>query len=76
VFANRKSIEGNRGKGVITVAMTGCPYGGLVQKTERDYFQRLGVPMVTLETNVHREPPGEEQITRIKTFFEMLDLAR
>jgi hypothetical protein len=63
-------------KGVITVAMTGCPYGSMVQKIERDYFQQLNVPTVTLETNVHQEPPGEEQIMRIKTFFEMLNLGK
>jgi hypothetical protein len=33
----------------------------------------LDVPIVTLETNVHQDPPGEEQIMRINTFFEMLD---
>jgi benzoyl-CoA reductase/2-hydroxyglutaryl-CoA dehydratase subunit BcrC/BadD/HgdB len=63
-------------KGVIIVAITGCPYGGVAQKKERDYFKRLNVPMVTLETNIHPTPPGEEQVMRIKAFFEMLGVSR
>ncbi|MFZ3132597.1 MAG: hypothetical protein WA125_16250 [Desulfosporosinus sp.] len=57
---------------MISLSITGCPYGSVVQKTERDYFQRLSIPIITLETNVHKERPAEEQIMRIKTFVEML----
>ena len=30
------------------------------------------LPIVTLETTVHDQPPTEEQITKVKTFIEML----
>jgi benzoyl-CoA reductase/2-hydroxyglutaryl-CoA dehydratase subunit BcrC/BadD/HgdB len=63
-------------KGIIVSVMTNCPYGSVVQKIERDYFQKLDIPIVTIETTVHQEPPGEEQVMRIKTFFEMLKLAQ
>jgi hypothetical protein len=32
----------------------------------------MGVPMVALENTVHNQPPTEEQITKVKTFIEML----
>jgi hypothetical protein len=43
-----------------------------VQGLEREYFKKLGVPMVALETTVHDQPPTEEQITKVKTFLEVL----
>jgi benzoyl-CoA reductase/2-hydroxyglutaryl-CoA dehydratase subunit BcrC/BadD/HgdB len=69
-----RALKETGAKGIIISVMTNCPYGGVVQKNERDYFQRLNIPMVTIETTVHRGPPGEEQIMRVKTFFEMLKL--
>jgi hypothetical protein len=30
------------------------------------------VPYINLETSVHREPPTEEQVTRLKAFVELL----
>jgi benzoyl-CoA reductase/2-hydroxyglutaryl-CoA dehydratase subunit BcrC/BadD/HgdB len=68
-----RELKRTGAKGVVTVSMTGCPYGGVTQKIEREHFERLNIPIVTLESNVHQELPGEEQIMRIKTFFEMLD---
>lgn len=59
-------------RGVISSSIIGCPYASLMQQLERDHFSALGVPILTLETDVHREPPTEEQITRIKAFMEML----
>ncbi|HEY3426521.1 MAG TPA: 2-hydroxyacyl-CoA dehydratase family protein [Negativicutes bacterium] len=64
-------IKKNHAKGVISLSITGCPYGSVVQKNERDYFQSLGIPIITLESNVHNERPAEEQIMRVKAFFEM-----
>ena len=59
-------------QGVISSSITGCPYASLMQQLERDYFKKLDVPIVTIETDVHKEPPTEEQIMRIKAFVEML----
>ena len=38
----------------------------------RPATQAAGIPLIALETDVHREPPTEEQITRVKAFVEML----
>jgi len=59
-------------RGIIASSIIGCPYASLMQQLERDHFSALGVPVLTLETDVHREPPTEEQIMRIKAFMEML----
>jgi benzoyl-CoA reductase/2-hydroxyglutaryl-CoA dehydratase subunit BcrC/BadD/HgdB len=59
-------------KGVISSSIIGCPYASLMQQLERDHFKELGIPLIALETDVHREPPTEEQITRVKAFIEML----
>ncbi|MDF2921952.1 MAG: 2-hydroxyglutaryl-CoA dehydratase, D-component [Paenibacillaceae bacterium] len=71
-FRVEELIKQTGAKGIISSAITGCPYGSVVQKTERDYFKGLNVPVITLETNVHKERPSEEQIMRVKTFVEML----
>ncbi len=59
-------------RGVISSSITGCPYASLMQQLERDHFKTLGIPLIALETDVHREPPTEEQIMRVKAFIEML----
>ncbi|CAH2598768.1 2-hydroxyacyl-CoA dehydratase [Rhodovastum atsumiense] len=59
-------------RGIISSSVIGCPYASLMQQLERDHFKELGVPLIALETDVHREPPTEEQIMRIKAFIEML----
>jgi benzoyl-CoA reductase/2-hydroxyglutaryl-CoA dehydratase subunit BcrC/BadD/HgdB len=65
-------IKKTHAKGIVSSAITGCPYGSVVQKTERDYFKGLCVPIISLETSVHKERPTEEQVMRVKTFVEML----
>lgn len=65
-------VEQTQAKGIVSAFVTGCPYGSVVQGLEREYFKKRGVPLVALETTVHDQPPTEEQITRVKTFIEML----
>ncbi len=71
-FCLKELINKTHARGLISLSITGCPYGSVAQKIERDYFQSLGIPIITLETNVHKESPTEEQIMRVKAFFEML----
>jgi len=71
-FLAEDIIKKTGAKGIISSAITGCPYGSVVQKTERDYFKGLDIPVISVETNVHKERPSEEQIMRVKTFVEML----
>ncbi len=66
-----KLISKTRARGLISSSITGCPYGSAVQIVERDYLQSLGIPFINLESNVHKEPPAEDQIMRVKAFFEM-----
>jgi benzoyl-CoA reductase/2-hydroxyglutaryl-CoA dehydratase subunit BcrC/BadD/HgdB len=65
-------VQSTGARGVITSAITGCPFGSIVQQTERSYFKQKGIPYLALESNVHRDPLAEEQVMRIKTFIEML----
>ena len=66
-------VRQTNARGILSASVTGCPYGSVVQGLERDYFKKQGIPMVALEHNVHaEEAPTEEQITKIKTFIEML----
>ena len=67
-----EAVRQTGARGIISSSVTGCPYASLMQQLERDYFKALGVPLIALETDVRREPPTEEQITRIKAFMEML----
>ena len=59
-------------RGIITSAITGCPYGSIVQQMEREHFKKLGIPIIQLEGTVHRGRPTEEQIMRVRTFVEMI----
>jgi benzoyl-CoA reductase/2-hydroxyglutaryl-CoA dehydratase subunit BcrC/BadD/HgdB len=65
-------VRQTKARGIISSFITGCPYGSVVQGLEREHFKKLGVPMVALETTVHDQPPTEEQITKVKTFLEVL----
>ena len=67
-----EAVRQSGARGIVSSSVTGCPYASLMQQMERDYFSALGIPLIALETDVHREPPTEEQITRIKAFMEML----
>jgi benzoyl-CoA reductase/2-hydroxyglutaryl-CoA dehydratase subunit BcrC/BadD/HgdB len=65
-------IEKTGAKGLISSAITACPYASLVQQLERNYFRKKGFPIVALEHSVHNEPVTEEQITRLRAFLEQL----
>jgi benzoyl-CoA reductase/2-hydroxyglutaryl-CoA dehydratase subunit BcrC/BadD/HgdB len=59
-------------RGIVASTITGCPYGSVVQQIERDHFKALNIPIISLESSVHKERPTEEQVMRVKTFVEML----
>lgn len=65
-------VNETNSKGIIATTITGCPYGSIVQKIERDHFKKLGIPIVQLESTVHKGRPTEEQVMRVRTFVEML----
>ncbi len=67
-----EEVRRSGARGVISSSIIGCPYASLMQQMERDHFTNTGIPLLTLETDVHREAPTEEQITRVKAFMEML----
>jgi benzoyl-CoA reductase/2-hydroxyglutaryl-CoA dehydratase subunit BcrC/BadD/HgdB len=72
-FRIEELVRETGAKGVISTAVTGCPYASIVQQMERSHFKNLGVSFIGLETNVHKERPSEEQIMRVRTFMEMLN---
>ena len=71
-FRLEELVHSTNAKGVISSAITGCPYGSIVQQLERTHFKKLGIPTIALETSVHSERPTEEQVMRVRTFVEML----
>lgn len=68
-----EEIRKTGARGVIASGVTGCPYNSIVQQVEREHFKKLGIPLIALETSVHREPSTEEQLIKLKTFVEMLN---
>jgi benzoyl-CoA reductase/2-hydroxyglutaryl-CoA dehydratase subunit BcrC/BadD/HgdB len=71
-FHLEKLVRETGAHGLVTATVTGCPYGSIVQQTEREHFKRLGIPIIALESSVHKERPTEEQVTRLQAFLEML----
>ncbi|MBE2213902.1 MAG: 2-hydroxyacyl-CoA dehydratase [Opitutaceae bacterium] len=67
-----EAIRRTGARGIVASGVTGCPYNSIVQQVEREHFKKLGIPMIALETTVHREPPTEEQLIKLETFVEML----
>jgi benzoyl-CoA reductase/2-hydroxyglutaryl-CoA dehydratase subunit BcrC/BadD/HgdB len=71
-FRIEQIVKSTQSRGIIASAITGCPFGSIVQQIERAYFKQLRIPYLALESNVHKERPSEEQVMRVKTFIEML----
>ncbi len=71
-FQIEKLYRESGARGIVATSITGCPFGSVVQQTERDYFKALNIPIISLESSVHKERPTEEQVMRVKTFVEML----
>ncbi|CAH2602734.1 2-hydroxyacyl-CoA dehydratase [Rhodovastum atsumiense] len=67
-----EAVRRTGARGIVSASLIGCPYASMMQQLERDHFKQIGVPLIAIDTDVHREPPTEEQITRIKAFMEML----
>jgi benzoyl-CoA reductase/2-hydroxyglutaryl-CoA dehydratase subunit BcrC/BadD/HgdB len=65
-------IEKTGARGLISSAITACPYASLVQQLERNHFRKQGFPIVALEHTVHNDPTTEEQTMKIKAFLEQL----
>ncbi|MDR0535728.1 MAG: 2-hydroxyacyl-CoA dehydratase family protein [Puniceicoccales bacterium] len=65
-------IEKTGAKGLVSSAVTACPYASLLQQIERNYFRNKNFPLVALEHSVHNEPITEEQTMKIKAFLEQL----
>ncbi|AHF92407.1 2-hydroxyglutaryl-CoA dehydratase [Opitutaceae bacterium TAV5] len=59
-------------RGLISSAITACPYASVVQQLERNYFRKQGFPIVGLEHTVHTEPATEEQTMKVRAFLEQL----
>lgn len=71
-FRLEELVQSTGARGIISSAITGCPYGSIVQQLERTHFKKIGIPTISLETSVHLERPTEEQVMRVRTFVEMV----
>lgn len=65
-------IRKTNARGVVLYGVTACPYATIVRQMEREYFKQQGIPVISLEGTVYKEPPTEEQLNTVKTFLEML----
>jgi benzoyl-CoA reductase/2-hydroxyglutaryl-CoA dehydratase subunit BcrC/BadD/HgdB len=70
-----KNIEENMkvfgAKGILFYSYVGCSFGGVHKEIQRDYFQKLGVPSISLEGSFQVGPPTGQLLTRIRAFIEM-----
>lgn len=71
-FNVERLVEQTKAKGIVSGTLTLCPTGSIAPQIERQYFKKHGVPYINIETDVHPEPPTEEQVTRLTSFIEML----
>jgi len=72
VYLRKYLVRETGARGILSGAVTGCPYGSVVPQLERTHFKNLGILYISLETSVHQDPPTEEKLTRLKAFVEML----
>ena len=70
-----KNIDDNRkhfgAKGILFYSYQGCSFGGIHKEIQRDFFQKLGVPSISLEGSFQVGPPTGQLLTRIRAFVEM-----
>jgi len=59
-------------KGLLLYGYVGCSFGGIHREISRDYFQRRGVPSISLEGTFQVGPPSGQLLTRVRAFVEML----
>jgi benzoyl-CoA reductase/2-hydroxyglutaryl-CoA dehydratase subunit BcrC/BadD/HgdB len=69
-------VKSTGARGLISSAITACPYASVVQQLERNYFRSQGLPIVALEHTVHTEPSTEEQTMKIRAFLEQFSVDR
>ncbi|NTU52751.1 MAG: 2-hydroxyacyl-CoA dehydratase [Chlorobiaceae bacterium] len=59
-------------KGILFYSYVGCSFAGIHQEIQRDHFQKLGIPSISLEGTFQVGPPSGQLLTRIRAFVEML----
>jgi benzoyl-CoA reductase/2-hydroxyglutaryl-CoA dehydratase subunit BcrC/BadD/HgdB len=67
-----EQVKKAKAKGIVMYGYVGCSFGGVQRELERKYFQKQGVPSISLEGSFQVGPPSGQILTRIKAFVEML----
>ena len=67
-----KVITGFGARGILFYGYVGCSFAGVHQEIQRDYFQKQGIPSISLEGSFQVGPPSGQLLTRVRAFVEML----
>jgi benzoyl-CoA reductase/2-hydroxyglutaryl-CoA dehydratase subunit BcrC/BadD/HgdB len=61
-------------RGIISGGLVSCPYFDMAAQLDQDYFKKKGIPFIAVQSpgTGPDTVPGEEQVTRVKAFIEML----
>lgn len=73
----RQSIENHlrrvEGKGIILYGFTGCSLETVSRELNKDYFQKRGIPCISLEGTFQPDFSLGQTQTRVRAFLEMLE---
>ena len=61
-----------KAQGILFYGYVGCSFGGIHREIAASYFQKKGVPSISLEGSFQVGPPSGQLLTRIRAFIEML----
>lgn len=59
-------------RGMVLYGYVGCSFSGVEREMERKYFQKMGVPSISLDGTFQVGPPSGQLLTRVRAFVEML----
>lgn len=75
VFRRRaveEQVKVSQARGIIQYGYVGCSFSGIDREMQREYFQKKGIPSISLEGTFQVGPPTGQLITRVRAFVEML----
>jgi benzoyl-CoA reductase/2-hydroxyglutaryl-CoA dehydratase subunit BcrC/BadD/HgdB len=63
-----------KARGIISGGLISCPYFDMAAQLDQDYFRKKRIPFLTVQSpgTGPESLPGEDQVTRVKAFIEML----
>ncbi|HWR28472.1 MAG TPA: 2-hydroxyacyl-CoA dehydratase family protein [Negativicutes bacterium] len=67
-----EQIKKTNARGLIQYGYVGCSFSGIDREMQREYFQKKGIPSISLEGTFQVGPPTGQILTRVRAFVEML----